>query len=198
MAAVPPAPGPEPLRLPHGSVRGTIAIFVTATYSYLLLLGGVVPPVIVNAVVVVIAFYFGTHTATSRPAVPPGQPVPRPPRLVRALLLIGFAGLALWFLSRHLSPADVPPQLLAVLEVLAGYVLGVVASWLVHRRAHISSVRTRLATAFRDIVAAGALGLTAYICFSFLTGGTSIFASRTEDALSLVVTFYFGSRVIGH
>ena len=82
--------------------------------------------------------------------------------------------------------------------MLAGYVLGMTASWLVHRRAHISTVRTRLATAFRDVVAAGALGLTAYICYSFLTGGTSIFASRTEDALSLVVTFYFGSRVIGH
>jgi len=198
MAAVPPVPGPEPLRLPHGSVRGTIAIFVTATYGYILLVGRSVPAVVVNAVVVVIAFYFGTHTATSRPAVPPGQPVPRPPRLVRALLLIGFAGLALWFLGQRLSPADVPLPLVAVLEVLAGYVLGMTASWLVHRRAHISTVRTRLATAFRDIVAAGALGLTAYICYSFLTGGTSIFASRTEDALSLVVTFYFGSRVIGH
>jgi hypothetical protein len=200
VAAVPsvPVPGPEPLRLPHGSVRGTIAIFVTVTYGYLLLQGGKVPAVIVNAVVVVIAFYFGTHTATSRPAVPPGQTVPRPPRLVRALLLIGFAGLALWFLSQHLSAAELPPQLVAVLEVLAGYVLGMTASWIVHRRAHLSSVRTRLATAFRDIVAAGALALTAYICFSFVTVGTSIFASRTEDALSLVVTFYFGSRVIGH
>ena len=198
MAAVPPAPGPEPLRLPHGSVRGTIAIFVTATYGYLLLQGKLVPAVVLNAVVVVIAFYFGTHTATSKPAVPPGQPVPRPPRLVRALLLIGFAGLTLWFLSQHMSTSDVPPQLVAVLEVLAGYVLGVAASWLIHRRAHLSAVRTRLATAFRDVVAVGALGLTAYICYSFLTGGTSIFASRTEDALSLVVTFYFGSRVIGH
>ena len=198
MAAVPSVPGPEPLRLPHGSVRGTIAIFVTATYALLLLRGGLVPAVVVNAVVVVIAFYFGTHTATSKPAVPPGQPVPRPPRLVRALLLIGFAGLTLWFFSQHQSVGDIPPQLVAVLEVLAGYILGLTASWLVHRRAHISSARTRLATAFRDIVAAGALGLTAYICYSFLTTGTSIFASRTEDALSLVVTFYFGSRVIGH
>jgi hypothetical protein len=188
----------EPLRLPHGSVRGTIAIFVTATYGYLLLQGKVVPGVVVNAVVVAIAFYFGTHAATSKPTVPPGQPVPGSPRLVRALLLIGFAGLALWFFSQHLSPVDVPPQLVAVLEVLGGYVLGLAASWIVHRRAHLSSVRTRLATAFRDIVAAGALGLTAYICFSFVTVGASIFASRTEDALSLVVTFYFGSRVIGH
>src|SRR3989442_14763608 len=128
MAAVPPVPGPEPLRLPRGSVRGTIAIFVTATYGYLLLLGKTVPAVVLNAVVVVIAFYFGTHTAASRPSVPPGQPVPRPPRLVRALLLIGFAGLALWFLGRRLSLADVPLPLVAGPQGLAGYVLGVTAS----------------------------------------------------------------------
>src|SRR3989442_6879701 len=196
MAAVPPVPGPEPLRLQHGSVRGTIAIFVTATYGYLLLQGKLVPAVVLNAVVVVIAFYFGTHTATSKPAVPPGQPVPRPPRLVRALLLIGFAGLTLWFFSQHQSVGDIPPQLVAVLEVLAGYNLGLTASWLVHRRAHISSARTRLATAFRDIVAAGALGPTAYIFYFFFTTGTRLFSSPTEDALFLVVTFYFGSRVI--
>src|SRR3989449_10130692 len=124
MAAVPRLRGPEPFRLPHGSVRGTIAIFVTAPYALLLLRGGLVPAVVVNAVVVVIAFYFGTHTATSKPAVPPGQPVPRPPRLVRALLLIGFAGLALWFLGQRLSPADVPPPLVAVLEGLPGRVRG--------------------------------------------------------------------------
>jgi len=29
------------------------------------------------------------------------------------------------------------------------------------------------------------------------TGETTIFADRVVDALSLVVTFYFGSRVIG-
>src|SRR3989475_11631021 len=114
MAAVPPVPGPEPLRLPHGSVRGTIAIFVTATYGYRLLQGKLVPAVVLNAVVVVIAFYFGTHTATFKPAVPPGPPVPRPPRLVRALLFIVFAGLQLCSLIQHMSPSDCPRQLVAV------------------------------------------------------------------------------------
>src|SRR2546428_4846893 len=172
MAAVPPAPGPEPLRLPHGSVRGTIAIFVTATYGYLLLQGKMVPAVVLNAVVVVIAFYFGTHTATSKPAVPPGQPVPRPPRLVRALLLIGFAGLTLWFLGQRLSPADVPLPLVAVLEVLAGYVLGGAASWVIHRQAPLSAGRTRLAAALRHVFAAGGLGPNAYICYSFFAAGS--------------------------
>src|SRR2546428_12304048 len=106
MAAVPPVPGPEPLRLPHGSVRGAIAIFVTATHALLLLRGGLVPAVVVNAAGDVIAFYFGTHTATSKPAVPPRQPVPRPPRLVRALLLIGVAGFSLWLFRQHQSVGD--------------------------------------------------------------------------------------------
>src|SRR2546430_17410857 len=112
MAAVPPVPGPEPLRLPHGSVRGTIAIFVTATYGYRLLQGKLVPAVVLNAGVGVIAFYFRTHTAPSKPAVPPGQPVPRPPRPVRALLLIGVAGPASWVLSQHTPTSDGPPQAL--------------------------------------------------------------------------------------
>ena len=172
--AVPPAGQlPEPLRLPHGSVRGAIAV------------------------VVVIAFYFGSHAASTTPTAP-GQPAPHRPRLVRILLFLGFAGLTAWFLVHDPSLPGIPPALVAVLEVLGGYVLGATASWLVHRRAHESHVRHRLATDFRDVVAAGALGLTAYICFALVTNQQSVFAGRAEAALSLVVTFYFGSRVIGH
>ena len=189
---------PEPLRLPHGSVRGAIAIVVAAAYGYVLLQGASVPTVLVNAVVVVIAFYFGSRAVSTPPAVPPGQPAPHHPRLVRILLFLGFAGLTAWFLSRNPSLQGIPPALLAVLEVLGGYVLGATASWLVHRRAHETRVRHRLATIFRDVVAAGALGFTAYICFALVTNQGGVFAGRADQALSLVVTFYFGSRVIGH
>ena len=205
MAAPPSAPLPEhlqrlpePLRLPHGSVRGVIAILVTAGYGYVLLQGGKVPEVLVNSVVVVIAFYFGTHVASTPPPATPGQPTPHRPRLVRVLLLLGFLGLAGWFLRQGVSLTNIPADLLAVLEVLGGYMAGAVVSWIVHRRAHESSGRRRLATVARDILAAGALGLTGYICFILVTGQSSVFANRTADALSLVVTFYFGSRVIGH
>ncbi len=191
---------PEPLRLPHGSVRGAIAIFVTAAYGYVLLQGSAVPVpiVLVNAVVVVIAFYFGSHAVSTPPSVPPGQPAPHRPRLVRILLFLGFAGLTAWFLSRDPTLQGIPPALLAVLEVLGGYILGATASWLVHRRAHETRVRHRLATIFRDGVAVGALGLTAYICYALITSQQGVFAGRADQALSLVVTFYFGSRVIGH
>ena len=115
---------PEPLRLPHGSVRGAIAIVVAAAYGYLLLNGDPVPVVLVNAVVVVIAFYFGSRAVSTPPAVPAGQPAPHRPRLVRVLLFLGFAGLTAWFLSRNPSLSGIPAPLLAVLEVLGGYVLG--------------------------------------------------------------------------
>jgi hypothetical protein len=189
---------PEPLRLPHGSVRGVIAIFVTVAYGYHLLVQGTsVPPVLVNSVVVVMAFYFGSHAMSGPPAPIPGQPTPRRPWIVRALLLLGFVGLAGWFLSRNPSLKGIPADLLSVLEVLGGYVAGLGVSWIVHRRAHESSGRKRLATFARDALAAGALALTAYICIVLVTGQPSVFATRTPDALSLVVTFYFGSRVIG-
>ena len=174
-----------------------MGVIVTATYGYLLVLGVPVPAVVVNAVVVVLAFYFGSR-ATGPPPTAPGQPAPHRPRLVRALLLLGFLGLAGWFLWLNRSLAGIPTELTAVLEVLGGYVAGYVVSWLVHRRAHTSLLRHRLATFFRDATAIGALALTAFICYAFVTNLASVFAGRAEDALSLVVTFYFGSRVIGH
>ncbi len=195
----------EPLRLPHGSVRGTIALIVTGTYSYLLLRGNQVPSVLINSVVVVIAFYFGTRAAAGLPSTPtPGQPTAqmtptsRRTKFVRGILLLTFAGLAVWFLRTNPSVKGIPPDLLAILEVLAGYVSGLIVSWLVHRRAHENIVRKRFATFARDLIAFGALALTAYTCFALATGLITVFAERVADALSLVVTFYFGSRVIGH
>jgi hypothetical protein len=118
--------------------------------------------------------------------------------MVRAILLLGFLGLAAWFLGTNPLRPDLPQDLIAVLEVLGGYVSGLVVSWLIHRRAHVNLVRKRLATAARDLIAAGALALTAYTCYLLAIGQVMIFAIRAVDALSLVVTFYFGSRVIGH
>src|SRR6266705_535003 len=153
MAVPPVGQMPEPLRLPHGSVRGAIAIVVAAAYGYALVFQKtVVPTVLVNAVV--IAFYFVSH-ATSTAAPVPGQTTPHRPRLFRILLFLGFAGLTAWFLVHDPSLQGIPTALVAVLEVLGGYVLGATASWLVHRRAHESHVRHRLATIFRDVVAAG-------------------------------------------
>jgi len=40
--------------------------------------------------------------------------------------------------------------------------------------------------------------LSVYICIAFATRQDTVFTNHAEDALSLVVTFYFGSRVIGH
>jgi len=194
----------EPLRLPHGSIRGTIALIVAGTYAYLLLRGTPVPSVLINSVIVVIAFYFGTRAAASPAGVaPPGQspsaatPTSRRTKFVRGILLLGFVGLAAWFLRADPTWKGIPQELQAVLEVLAGYVSGLIVSWLVHRRAHENLLRKRFATLARDLIAVGALGLTAYTCFALATGQVTIFAVRVVDALSLVVTFYFGSRVIG-
>src|SRR5256712_7619283 len=102
------------------------------------------------------------------------------------------------YLTRNHSLQGIPADLLAVLQVLGGYVLGATASWLVHRRAHESHIRHRLATFFRDIVAVGALGLTAYICFALVTKQGGLLAGRAEQALSPLVTFYLASPVVGH
>ena len=207
MAAAPTTSIPEPLRLPRGSVRGIIALIVTATYAYLLIQGRPVPSVLVNSVVVVIAFYFGSRAVMHplTPAAAPGQAMPaglpttpRRTKVVRGLLFLGFVGLAAWFLRTNPTWDGIPGDLQAILEVLGGYAAGLTISWLVHRRAHESTARKRLATIARDIIAAGALALSVYICIALAAQQATVFASRAEDALSLVVTFYFGSRVIGH
>lgn len=204
MVAPPTGEIPEPLRLPRGSVRGSIALVVTSTYGYLLLRVTPVPSVLINSVVVVLAFYFGSRAAASPPV--PGAPrapgglaaSPRRTKVVRGILLVAFLALAAWFLRTDPSWNGLPPELRSVLEVLGGYVAGMTVSWLIHRKAHETTGRRRLATVARDLLAAGALVLTAYASFALATGLATVFADRVGDALSLVITFYFGSRVISH
>jgi type IV secretory pathway VirB2 component (pilin) len=202
MAAAPPPPMteplPEPLRLPRGSVRGLMALILLVTYGVMLLRSpGAVPTVVVNTVVVIIAFYFGSSAL--HPTLGGGVGVaPARPRLVPALLFVAFAGLAGWFLYSNPSLSGLPTSLLQIWEVLGGYVAGRLVSWVVHRRAHKSPTHRRLATAFRDVSAAGALVLTGYIAYSFITQQTGVLAGQAEQILSLAITYYFGSRVIAH
>ncbi len=200
--AVPSAPLPEPLRLPRGTVHGLLALILLGTFGLLLLRSTSpaqvsVPQVLVNAVVVCLAFYFGTHPASSTPLPGvPAQPGRWRPRIVRGLLFLGFAGLAVWFLRSGLAWSSMPPELQEIWEVLGGYLLGLSLSWLFHRRVHESPLRRRVATLFRDLSALGALGLTAFACYSLATGIAGGFSTYVEQALSLVITYYFGSRVI--
>lgn len=197
-AATIPEPLPEPLRLPRGSVRGLLALGLMATLGYVLLQAptSTPPEVLVNAVVVALAFYFGSHGPSAAPVQAPsaGKGLRRP-WLVRGLLVLGFGGLAGWF---YWKGGDVPQVLKEVLLVLGGYVGGALLSWVFHRRAHETPARRRIALIFRDLSAAAALGLTAFACYSFVTGIAGTFSTDVEQALSLVITYYFGSRVIPH
>jgi len=167
------------------------------TFAYLLDRDSSAPQVLVNAVVVCLAFYFGSHgTAPTGPGTAAGVPGQgRRPRIVRGLLLLGFGGLAGWLLYSGRSIEGLP-QLVEVWEVLGGYILGLTLSWAFHRRAHETDARRRLATVFRDLSALGAIGFTLFACYAMAAGLVSAFGQTVEQGLSLVITYYFGSRVI--
>lgn len=171
---------------------------LTVTFGYLIVRGLLVQSVLMNAVVVVIAFYFGTGTGQARVAA---DDVPRRARIgrgaIRVLLLGGFAGLGVWHLRGNLSLEALPPELREVWQLLAGYLLGLSLAWVVHRKADMSALRRRLAILFRHLSAAGALGLVGYVSYAFATGSAGAFAGQLEQVLSLVITYYFGSRVVG-
>ncbi len=195
-----PAPLPEPLRLPRGSVHGLLALVLMGTFVYILTRSAPpsqVPQVLVNAVVVCLAFYFGSRGATQ--AGGGTAPVSgRRPKIVRGLLLLGFAGLAGWFLYTGTPLGGLPSPLVEIWQVLGGYLLGLTLSWAFHRRAHETDLRRRLATLFRDLSALGALGFTGFACYAMATGLTTSLGQTVEQGLSLVITYYFGSRVITH
>lgn len=197
---VPPLPLPEPLRLPRGSVHGLLALILMGTFAYLLVRAPTVPQVLVNAVVVCLAFYFGSHANPSTPGavVAAGATPSRRPRIVRTLLFLGFAGLTGWIVQSGVPVTKLPPELVEIWQVLGGYILGLSLSWAFHRRIHESPLRRRLAMVFRDLSALGALGLTVFACYALVTGIASGFGIYVEQALSLVITYYFGSRVIAH
>lgn len=193
-------PLPEPLRLPRGTVRGLLSVLLMGTFAYLLTRDAIAPTVLVNAVVVCLAFYFGSHAA---PVVAPqtsGGTAARPrrPRVVHALLIVGFAGLAGWFLYHGTPPNQLPPELVQIWEVLGGYLIGLTLSWIIHRRSRVSDLRRRLATFFRDLSAAAAIAFTLFACYAMVTGLATTFGRTVEEGLSLVITYYFGSRVLAH
>lgn len=192
------APLPEPLRLPRGTVHGLLAIVLLGTFAYLLTRDRAAPTVLVNAVVVCIAFYFGSRAATPAAAgLPPGGTSPsRRPRIVHSLLVLGFGGLAGWFLYEGVPLDRLPPELVEIWQVLGGYLIGLTLSWVFHHRAHETLTRRRLALIFRDLSAAGALAFTLFACYAIATGVVSTFGQTIEQGLSLVITYYFGSRVI--
>jgi len=177
-----------------------LAIFLLGTFAYLEFRDVSAPTVLVNAVVVCVAFYFGSRAAAPATGGVPAAAAEktRRPRIVRGLLVLGFAGLGGWFLYEGRPVGQLPPELVEIWQVLGGYLLGLTLSWIFHHRAHETPLRRRLALAFRDLSAAAALAFTLFACYAMATGIVTAFGQTVEQGLSLVITYYFGSRVIAH
>ena len=192
--ATPGPPSPQPLGLPRGSVRATLALVLCGSLWYLVARGQPVAETIANAAILVIAFYFGVRS--TMPAAPVGapttwQPLYLPRGTVRSILLLGFFGvIALaWYRSRSLNPA-----LLLIGQVLVSYVAGVALSAITSRRPRPVRGPSLAVAAFRHAIAIAAVGTTVLVCGSVLFDQPAL-PPIAQNALAWVVSFYFGSRV---
>ena len=164
---------------------------------YQVLKGEAIKPILVESALLVVGFYFGVRSGTAPPIAPATaegvkQPLFLPRGSIRIVLLVGFFGVIayLWYKGR-----GIPEALTLILQVLASYVIGYVASAIVARRQAAGMPPIRAVTIFRNANAVAAVGLVGYLCGVLLFSWPEFFPQHTGNALAWIVAYYFGSRL---
>lgn len=196
----PAAPIPQPLNLPKGSVRATLALLLCGTLWYLILNGRAAPELLVDSVILVVAFYFGVRgTAPIAPVPPPSpgattarQPLYLPRGSVRVILLFGFFAVFVLAWSRGLA---MDATMVLILQVLGAYLSGYAISSLALRRARRGQGPIRAVTLLRHLIAAAALLIVVFVCATIVFGSPAWLPALPDQVLAWTVAFYFGSRL---
>ncbi len=209
---------PPPLGLPPGSVRAVLALIMCGSIWYLALNNLGIPTILVESVLLIVGFYFGARqgtapairsaataapppavsgavaTAAAAAAVKVKQPLHLPRGSVRVILLFGFFGVIVygWYHGQAL-----PGAFLLILQVMASYLIGYVASVIVHRRRMAGKPVIRAIVWFRNANAVAVMALVAYVCASFALAWPQLLAPYTDNLLAWTVAYYFGSRLPG-
>ena len=183
-----------PLGLPPGSVRALLVVILSLTFWYLVYRGLLVPDYLAQTVFLAVAFYFGARTSDEKaPSEKKTRaPLGLPRGFVRGFVSLGFLGLYayLWFAR----PADIPPVLAAIFELLIGYVAGVVLSAVVRSSSRRTS--SGALAAFGHARALLCLVGVVFLSFAAVTDQSGLVPPLYIPALQFLVSFYFGSRSV--
>ena len=188
---------PQPLGLPSGSVRAVIALILCGTLWFQVLKGEAIEDILVESALLVVGFYFGVRSGTGPPIAPATaegmrHPLFLPRGSIRFVLLLGFFGVIayMWYRSR-----GIPEAFTLILEVLASYVIGYIASAIIARRQKAGKKPSRALAVFRNANAIAAMLLVGYLCGALLFSWPRFFPEYTKNALAWIVAYYFGSRL---
>lgn len=198
---------PQPLGLPKGSVRATLALFLSATMWYMVIKGQQPPTILIESVLLVVAFYFGTRSmapaagasaAAPGPSPPPAAPGHEPLYLprgsVRTVLLFGFFSVIVYVWFRG-GTAAIPSSMILILQVLTSYLSGFILSTLTIWRARKGEKPIRAVAWLRHGVAAASLAIVAAVCGTIVLGQPAWMPHIPDNFLAWTVAFYFGSRL---
>lgn len=188
---------PQPLGLPSGSVRAVIALILCGTLWFQVLKGEAIEDILIESALLVVGFYFGVRSGMGPPIAPTTvegtrQPLFLPRGSIRFVLLLGFFGVIayMWYRGRGL-----PDAFLLILEVLASYIIGYIASAIVARRQKAGKKPNRAIAIFRNANAIAAMLLVGYLCGTLIFGWPRFFPEYAKNALAWIVAYYFGSRL---
>ena len=183
-------PAVEPLWLPKGSVRGLMALMLTAACCARVYFGRDVPAALSSLLLAAVGFYFGFRTKAAMlsdrvydPRAKREQPLFLPAGAIRLVLVIAFLWMGVALALRRELLANL--EYLEFFFVLAGLIAGHLFSKLHGGKLHPAITHVK-----------GMLGLLAAAALMaiFVTGRDALLGPATITLLCVAVSFYFGSR----
>lgn len=186
-------PDVQPLHLPRGSIRATVAMLLSGTFWTLVLLGAPLPPSLLGVLLTILGAYFAfrghsdpTDDAIYDPRISRNNPLNLPPGFIRAVLILGFgiAGVVLAVQGR-LGQMEILEFYLLVVGLLAGLVLS---------RGMEPFKQSRGYALWRHIRAMIVILMAVAVAVLSLAGRWHGEEEYLYVVFCAVVTFYFGSR----
>lgn len=195
-----------PLALPVGSVRALITLATLGSVWYHQFQGLAIPPVLGDTLLLVLGYYFGTRNASS-PAAPAGadalagaaadresnpkDPLFLPRGMIRILIVVGFAAIAMkLFNEGKFDPRNPPPEF--PIPLLGGFLGAGITRGGFARIGKMLAVR--ITNMIGHLFALSTLIVVLGYCGAAAAGMGDWLTTETSAIFAGVVGFYMGKR----